>query len=67
MRLMLFRALRTPSARRLASLASLLLAALLACRTPAPPRLPDLALAPADDDPPRVALVLGGGGARGLA
>jgi NTE family protein len=67
MRLMLFRALRTPSARRLASLASLLLAALLACRTPAPPRLPDLALAPADDLPPRVALVLGGGGARGLA
>jgi NTE family protein len=40
--------------------------ALAACRTTAPPpRAPHPA--PADDVPPRVALVLGGGGARGFA
>jgi NTE family protein len=38
-----------------------------ACRTVAPPPLPDVSPAPYDDLPPRVALVLGGGGAKGFA
>jgi NTE family protein len=42
--------------------------ALVACRTTAPlPPIPDVPPAPADAKPPRVALVLGGGGARGFA
>ena len=41
--------------------------ALAACRTTAPDPLPDVPPAPFDDRPPRVALVLGGGGARGFA
>jgi NTE family protein len=60
---------RDRSARpRTAGLASALAVALLACRTTAPERrVPDVPLAPSDGVPPRVALVLGGGGARGLA
>jgi NTE family protein len=55
--------------RRTATTAALLLAAALsACRTAAPRApLPDVPPAPLDDRPPRVALVLGGGGARGFA
>src|SRR5215208_3411693 len=56
-----------PSRARAATLACLLALPLLACRTAAPPRLLQVPLAPADDVPPRVALVLGGGGARGFA
>jgi NTE family protein len=41
---------------------------LAACRTTAPPaRIPDVPPAPVDGRAPRVALVLGGGGARGFA
>jgi NTE family protein len=41
---------------------------LAACRTAAPPhRVPDVPPAPVDSRAPRVALVLGGGGARGFA
>ncbi len=57
------RLLAAPRLTRCA-LAALLLAA---CRTAAPPPLPDVPPAPFDDQPPRVALVLGGGGARGFA
>jgi NTE family protein len=45
--------------------ALLLAIALTACRTVAP--LPDVPPAPVDGRPPKVALVLGGGGARGFA
>lgn len=52
---------------RLASAPPLVLAfALAACRTVAP-AVPDVPPAPSDALPPRVALVLGGGGARGFA
>jgi NTE family protein len=47
--------------------ALLVFVALAACRTAAPPPIPDVPPAPSDDVPPRVALVLGGGGARGFA
>ena len=47
-------------------LAACVLVLLAGCRTAAPP-LPDVPPAPVDDLPPRVALVLGGGGARGFA
>jgi NTE family protein len=40
---------------------------LLACRTVTPPPIPDVPPAPVDGRPPLVALVLGGGGARGFA
>ncbi|MGC3997717.1 MAG: patatin-like phospholipase family protein [Anaeromyxobacter sp.] len=49
------------------SIAPLLALALASCRTAAPAPLPAIPHAPADDQPPRVALVLGGGGARGFA
>lgn len=52
------------SAARAGALAVALLAA--ACRTAAP-HIPAVPPAPHDDVPPRVALVLGGGGARGFA
>ncbi len=55
---------RTRVAQRLAACA---IVALAACRTTAPAPLPDVPPAPLDDRPPRVALVLGGGGARGFA
>jgi NTE family protein len=58
---------RAGAARRRGAAVSVLLAALAGCRTPAPPPLPAIPPAPADDVPPRVALVLGGGGARGFA
>jgi NTE family protein len=46
----------------------LVLLVLAACRTAAPPqRVPDVPPAPVDSRAPRVALVLGGGGARGFA
>ena len=48
-------------------LAACVIVALAACRTTAPAPLPDVPPAPFDDRPPRVALVLGGGGARGFA
>jgi NTE family protein len=38
-----------------------------ACRTAAPPKIPDVPPAPVDGRRPLVALVLGGGGARGFA
>ncbi len=52
---------------RLAFPALALAFALAACRTAAPRPLPNVPPAPADATPPRVALVLGGGGARGFA
>ncbi|WP_242344463.1 patatin-like phospholipase family protein [Anaeromyxobacter terrae] len=57
---------RPLSAPRLAPRALAAILALAACRTVAPP-LPDVPPAPFDDQPPQVALVLGGGGARGFA
>lgn len=58
------RSCRSTGARHLAACSLVVLAA---CRTAAPPPLPDVPPAPFDDRPPRVALVLGGGGARGFA
>lgn len=60
--------IRTVRAARL-PLALSLVAALAACRAvpTLPPELRDLPQAPRDDRPPRVALVLGGGAARGFA
>ncbi len=59
---------RIVSASRLL-LASLLVATLVACRSvpTIPPEVRNLPQAPRDDHPPRVALVLGGGAARGFA
>lgn len=61
---------RTPHGRRGALRVAYVLAALLAllaCRSAAPPPIPNVPAAPHDDLPPRVALVLGGGGAKGFA
>lgn len=56
--------------RRLRSTSLLVLVvalALTACRTTAPAPTRAMSPAPLDGKPPRVALVLGGGGARGFA
>jgi NTE family protein len=52
---------------RRAAIAILVAFALAGCRTTRPPPIPDVPPAPVDGEPPLVALVLGGGGARGFA